>query len=353
MKVKFPLLLTIVFGLSLCACQKNEENNQPTEEKKEAPVIDFHTELQFNYLNDFFEDVSMYADGTKELSKPKGYEVSFENPNNILYTVNLTSDIDNRSYNTRGTTFTFNNLYLNTEYHYSIQQKNNVISEGDFVTNTLAPRNIDIDGITNFRDLGGHLTNDNKYSKQGMIYRSAKFNGDGSKTALITTKGKNVVINELGIKSEIDLRLASNNETGKITSSVIDSSVNYFSVPMTYDGDVFELNKDEVKHLFDIISIRNNFPFVFHCSIGTDRTGFVAMILNALLDVKQDEIYRDYLFSNFGLIGGSRNQSAITNYLARFTLYGGLTLKEQVNNYLLNIGVEQVKIDSFISIMSA
>ena len=163
---------------------------------------------------------------------------------------------------------------------------------------------------------------------------------------------RSVLLNDLHIKSEIDLRLDSNNETGGIAKSVIGSSVQYFNCPMTFDGDVFEENKEELKNMFDIISIESNYPFVFHCSIGTDRTGFVAMILNALMDVKQEDIYRDYLFSNFGLIGGSRNAATITTYLGRLSLYGGFTLKEQVINYLLSIGVTENKIASFQTIMS-
>ena len=344
--MKFKRIMTILpfLALLICACSKDKNKN--------IEIIDFHTEQQFNYLNDFFEDVSRYADGTEELSKPKGYEVSFKNPDGLLYSIDLSSDVDNRSFKTRDETYVFNNLYLNTKYHYKVYSNSKTIIEKDFCTNTLAPRNLDVDGVTNFRDLGGHLTNDETYTKQGMIYRSARFSENGSDTSLISTKGRNVVVNELHIKSEIDLRLDSNNETGGITKSVIDNSVQYFNFPMTFDGDVFEENKEELKNMFDTISLEKNYPFVFHCSIGTDRTGFVAMILNALLDVKQEEIYRDYLFSNFGLIGGSRNASTITTYLGRFSLYGGLTLKEQVTNYLLSIGVTQNKISSFQAIMS-
>ena len=184
------------------------------------------------------------------------------------------------------------------------------------------------------------------------MYRSARFSENGSSTALITSKGKETIVKDLHIKSEIDLRLISNNETGGIKESVISSSLNYFSVPMTFDGDVFIENEAELKHLFDIISDESNYPCVFHCSIGTDRTGFVAMILNSLLDVTKEEIYRDYLFSNFAEIGGSRNLNDITKYETYLSLYEGFSLREQTIDYLSSIGVENTKIQQFLSIMS-
>ena len=206
--------------------------------------------------------------------------------------------------------------------------------------------------MTNFRDLGGHITNDGKYTKQGMIYRSARFNENNSEEALITGKGIKTVVDDLHIKAEIDLRMDTTNETGGITESVIHESVQYYNLPMTWEGDLLYVNQEEMVNLFDIISDESNYPFVFHCSIGTDRTGFVAFILNALLDVKLENIYRDYLFSNFGYIGGSRNSSTITNYVRRLYYFNGETLKEQAIDYLLYIGVSQDKIDSFLSIMS-
>ena len=188
-------------------------------------------------------------------------------------------------------------------------------------------------------------------TKQGMIYRSARFSENGTGKAIITKKGCDIMLNDLKIKSEVDLRLTSNNETGGITKSVIDDSLNYYSVPMSYLDNPMTDNAGEMKNLFDILSNINNYPLVFHCSIGTDRTGLVAMILNNLLEVKREHIYQDYLFSNFALIGGSRSPSTITSYYDFFAQYEGNTVKEQTISYLKSNNVEQSKIDSFIKIM--
>ena len=79
-KIITSLILPI---LLLCSCGKQ---NEP-EPRRE--FVDFHTELQANYLNDVYNHISPYADGTKELSKPKGYEISFSNPEHIMYAIYL------------------------------------------------------------------------------------------------------------------------------------------------------------------------------------------------------------------------------------------------------------------------
>ena len=41
---------------------------------------------------------------------------------------------------------------------------------------------------------------------------------------------------------------------------------------------------------------------LLHCSIGTDRTGVICFLINALLGVSEEDLYKDYLFSMFGMI---------------------------------------------------
>ena len=343
-KIVSSLILPV---LLLCACNRKQDEEPP------IPVVDFHSELQANYLNDAYGRIAYYANGNLELSKPKGHQIYFNNPEHYSYAIYLKSEIDNRSFVSDGETFIFNNLYLDTLYHYELRKDGAIYAEGDFKTTDVAPRNLDVDGVTNVRDLGGYLTQNGKRTKQGLIYRSAKFNANESDDPLITDTGRDVVVEDLRIKSEIDLRMTENNESGQLTESVIDESVKYYAVPMDYNGAFLEINKEPLKNLFDIISIRDNYPFVFHCSIGTDRTGMVAFILNALLEVKVEEIYRDYLFSNFGIIGGNRNRRAIDKYIGTMNDCQGNTLKEQVISYLISIGVARSQIDSFLEIMNA
>jgi len=68
---------------------------------------------------------------------------------------------------------------------------------------------------------------------------------------------------------------------------------------------------------------------------GTDRTGMVAYCIEALLGVSETDIVRDYLYSNFGKIGGSRSISTIrSRYPKLIKDYDGKTLQEKTYRFL-------------------
>ena len=155
---------------------------------------------------------------------------------------------------------------------------------------------------------------------------------------MITEQGLKAV-RELGIKTEIDFRTTDDGESGNITESPLGSDVKYVSIPLRSGGNIILLNKDSLKDLFAVLGDESNYPIVFHCSIGTDRTGMAAFLINGLLGVSKDDLIRDFLFSNFGNIGSMRTQSIIETYIDTVGIAGGSTLSEQIENYLISVGV--------------
>ena len=114
--------------LSICSCAKK------TDCGPDPVSVDFHSELQANYLKDAYSNISSYADGTKELSKPKGYTVKFSNPEHQTYVIQLRSNIDNRDFVVDEEEFTFNNLYLNTPYSWCLRKDGEVHFVDSFTT---------------------------------------------------------------------------------------------------------------------------------------------------------------------------------------------------------------------------
>ena len=112
------------------------------------------------------------------------------------------------------------------------------------------------------------------------------------------------------------------------------------------------INEDVLKDVFSVLGDKNNYPIVIHCSIGTDRTGLLCFLINALLGVSEEDLYRDYLFSNFGNIGGSRSYSIIDTYIMNISSAQGDSLAERTYNYLLGIGVSKTDLDKVINIMT-
>lgn len=337
------LVLAVIFMLSFTACG---------EEPVKDNTVDFHTEAQAKYLAGDPSLFTIYANGKKELSRPEPVVLAWEGTSFWVqvatdreFTKNLqTIDVQAES-------VSIYNLELDTTYYWKVLYSGGTESDVmEFKTSAVAPRNLYIDGVTNIRDIGGWKTDDGTAIKQGMLYRSAKFTKDKTGEALITGNGKIALAGGLGIVTELDLRTTEDHENG-ISFSILENGVKYVNCPMESGGNIILLNKERISELFRILADENNYPIVFHCSIGTDRTGMVAFLVEALMGVSEEDIIRDYLFSNFGDIGGVRTKSTIDSYISTVSSAEGSTLKEKTYNYLLGIGVSKADIDSVIRIM--
>lgn len=320
--------------------------------------LDIHTDLQQEYLYGDFKKATSYADGTKELSKPRDIQFTWkvnknkfkEAGNFINYIVEISENKDmsnSKVYEVNEEQLSLTNFKIATSYYWTVTanyENSYYTSEIEkFTTIDMAPRNLNIDGVTNFRDIGGWKTIDGKRVKQGMLYRSGRLNESDSDiiNVEVTNKGIETLKYELGIKSEIDVRKVDNNEVGSITSSVIGKDINYLSAPMEYNGNILIMNNEAVKKIFEFLGNEENYPAIIHCNIGTDRTGMLAYIINGLLGVDLDSLYTDYMFSNFGKIGGTRHYSTIfSTYGTTIDICEGETLSDRIYNYLVSIGVE-------------
>ena len=78
----------------------------------------------------------------------------------------------------------------------------------------------------------------------------------------------------------------------------------------------------------------------------------MAFLVSALLGVSKEDLYRDYLFSNFGLINVIRLPKVLDDYIDKVTSNKDLSLQENVRIYLLNQGVKEENINKVIEIMS-
>lgn len=317
--------------------------------------FDIHTEIQNSYLSGDYKLISKYARGKEELSKPVPIELSWNEFGNNEYQVFLSKDENFKniygSYQIKGNKIDIDNLEINSSYYWYAESNNKKTKTQKFTINTSTFRNLNIEGLTNARDLGGFSTNDNKITNQGFIFRTSRLNENDSTEKLITENGIKEMRNHLKIKSELDLRKTDNNENGGITTSPLGTDINYFSLPMRSGGNCILLNKDVLKEAFAILGNKENYPIVIHCSIGTDRTGMLCFLINALLGVSEEYLYKDYLFSNFGNIGGNRNPSTIDDYLNTVNRGEGESVEEKTKNYLIGLGVKENDINQLIDLL--
>lgn len=371
-KKTLSLALVLVMILSLlagCSAQQTTELQQAFSSDavlsqvypENGGTVTLHTKKQDSYLNKPFALMYISATGKKELSKPESVTLNWvytddEPAEKCTVTVSENENMLNPTiYEVTGDSLVLTNLKIATTYYWTVDADGANSAVYNFTTSVDAPRNISVDGVANVRDLGGWETESGTRTKQGLIYRCGRLNESSADTVNIeiTEDGKNVMLGQLGIKSEIDLRKTEGNEVGGITSSPLGDTVTYYSCPMEWDGDMLYDNKEQVLRVFSILADENNYPVIYHCNIGTDRTGMISFLVNALLGVPEDDLIRDYMFSNNANIGGTRKASQMKNsgYYKAVAAAQGSSLSEKTYNCLVDLGVPSDQLDKVIEIL--
>ncbi|MCR5693229.1 MAG: tyrosine-protein phosphatase [Bacilli bacterium] len=341
-----------------------------TSDLTEAKEI--HTAAQKTYLSytgDYASfPVSQLPSGTEWKSDPNPAKLAwdFEVPegktlNRYSVTFGQNSDLSD-GFRVAGSAtkkeISLQNVFLGKNYFkIAAEYSDDTKTESDIMSFNVdgqAPRNLKIDGMTNCRDLGGRTTVGGGKVKQGMIYRTSGVKGGNPANA--TDAGIAELKNHLKVKTEINVADSSSyNGTGN-GWNIIEHKMDYDSENKTHHH--FSRNAESVKAFFKTLSDSSKYPVFFHCRIGTDRTGLCANLLGGLLGVSKNELYQDYLFSNFGnigeqrKIGASAGQDNIENYMNEIDAMPGATFANKCYNTLLAIGVEKTTLDTVISLLT-
>jgi len=306
-------------------------------------ISDFHTPEQLKFIKDEKpENINLYAHGKKDLSRPKGNKLDFSNdigdsPTYVLQyssSQHFESDKSKTIKDLKSKVYYLKNLKLNQTIYYrgAANVEGLVHSKIHKLTvDTLPPRNLDIPGLDNARDIGGYKTYLKKgaYIKQGLYYRSAKFE-------YLKEEGKKILKKELGIKREINLR--GTNYNPKI------EGISYNHIPITRSNDKSRFDKfsQEYKQVFQLISEADKYPIMLHCAAGADRTGVMSFALLALLGVEYKDIARDYSFTSFSTQGARYIKGQqIEVWKKRLEKFEGKNFAEKSKNWLLKKGIKE------------
>ncbi|MEM9203527.1 MAG: tyrosine-protein phosphatase [Actinomycetota bacterium] len=175
-----------------------------------------------------------------------------------------------------------------------------------------AERLIAMDGVRNFRDLGGYPTADGGSTRWGSVFRSGRLDE--------TTDADLARIEALGIDKVFDLR--THDEVDRQPDRLPDS-VEHIHLPMSssvavqkglleriLDGDVTSYTKADMAEgylrMLDgfpeylnqmVTAVADGETILFHCTAGKDRTGITAMTLLGLAGVADGYILDDYEIS--------------------------------------------------------
>jgi len=179
------------------------------------------------------------------------------------------------------------------------------------------PRWIDVDGVMNFRDIGGwDVKGGNGYIRERMVFRC----GHLSK---LTDAGVDT-LKSLGITAAFDFRSRQEIEQYGIMRDV--DGLTRYPTPVFLDADyspeaiavrwqgyfagptgfphayrhMLQSGPQVFERIFRHLIANPRSPFIIHCTAGKDRTGVFIMLLLGLCGVDDEVIAREYELTNLG-----------------------------------------------------
>ncbi len=233
----------------------------------------------------------------------------------------------------------------------------------------VAARKVDWKGVPNARDLGGLPGRNGRCVRRGRIYRTAGLNDNvkyrypGTKKEMpremwsgpgksrITPPVRELIVEKLGVRTDLDLR--NDGETFKMTGSPLGEKVRWVHITSSnYAGLSEPKGRDAFVKCFKVFLDEANYPIVFHCIAGADRTGTLACILNGLLGVEEDLLYKDWRYTWTGRDDPKPvPEERWEKLMGVFSKYEGATLNERIEKFVLSNGFTTEDIEKFRSIM--
>lgn len=185
-----------------------------------------------------------------------------------------------------------------------------------------------IDGISNFRDLGGWQIMEPRYvcGRLQSLYVRPNFLYRCANTNLVTAKGKDE-LNKIGVKVIYDLRSTQEcrkdgypkdlevweikrvfnpvfaNEDASPQAMALRTSnlLTHWDTYVNLYDHMLEEGRLSFQTMFRHICDSPDKPFVFHCTAGKDRTGMFAMLVLRFVGVDKHTIAREYELTSHGL----------------------------------------------------
>ena len=228
-----------------------------------------------------------------------------------------------------------------------------------FTTPWDPPRLLRVEGLANFRDLGGWVGLGGRRVRQNMMFRSAGLRASaqrvgGSEFAPvfmpgatnITEGGLEYMRSEFRIKTDIELR--SKEETLFMQSSLLGEDAVWVKVPFPVGAaiDGIEKGREPFMRVFRRLLREDSYPVAFHCADGRGRTGTLALILNGLLGVSESDLRSDWTAG-----AASAESGSLDGLLEYLHSLGGENVRECCEAFARGCGVSDAEIEAFRAIM--
>ena len=251
---------------------------------------------------------------------------------------------DAKRFEVPGHTLSVCNLKMNANYYWRV----NGCGTGFFKTEDAAPRWIEVNGISNVRDMGAWRTMDGRRVRQGLIFRG----GEMDTHQFITEEGVRVLRDDLHIRTDLDIR---GEAVGQVHESPLGKEVRFLLIPVRAYGEFFEEDQKAVcRNIFRVFADREKYPIYFHCWGGADRTGTIALLLEAILGVSEEDMLTDYELTSLSVWGDrSRESDLFRTLLAALDLYATAedSMNQKAEKFLFACGITPEELENIRNIM--
>lgn len=180
-------------------------------------------------------------------------------------------------------------------------------------------RLVPLEGSFNFRDLGGYAVQGGRSTRWGRLYRA---------DALHELTTEDVLrLRELGLRTVVDLRTERELErSGRGPLEIEGVAFHHLAVvkegvrgdgtsdraaegesvaaPAPAGDDLaerylwyLEVGRDSLVEALNLMGAEEQYPLVFHCAAGKDRTGVLAALVLGILGVEREVIVADYVIT--------------------------------------------------------
>ena len=367
MKKSLIVLSTLFVSLTVVGCNNNSQTSKQEESVLILKDYSIHRDEEFGgaYIDisiaDFnnlgfkfgdsvdlafsnnvkYEDIGYYSG----YYVPAGQElvVGYPGYDYIKFCINYGDDV-----------YTMNNFNKDTKVTITVNQEAKYKSIEDTLSISYSDDPSEYtsrEEFANFREIKGGLL------KPGILYRGASPIDNRRNRANIVT----ALLEEQNITYDIDLAdknaTGANFVVGPYFQNLIDNNkVSFLGMGAAYKNDDFS---GKLKKLFEDM-LANDGPYYIHCLEGKDRTGYVCMVIEALMGASYDELIEDYFITYhnyYGIEKGADKYDVIKSMhideMIRFvfdfepkTTLLGANFKSKANSYLLAIGLSQEQIDA-------
>ena len=332
----------------------------------DIPDNDMRNLQQYKYICD--SDVysyKSYATGG-DFSAPRGMKLKYDYLENASkYYVQVSESNNFADAAIRESTanyYMFQNAKLATKYYYRAATSESGLASAQVkeITSTdICPRVVYVPDVLNFRDIGGWNSSLVPGAKinQGLYFRCAQLNGAaGATSSKLDSAGKGLAaLKELGIKCDIDMRDIGN-QPGRGTGP---SPANTADWPFTFVSAAVASGTESVRweggsssdrsiaqqyvKIFNAISNCDNEPALLHCTYGADRTGIVTFFLESLLGMSQEDMTRDYLWTQFTQGRTVKIDPAegaeFPQWISKTNALEGESFADKMENHLISFGI--------------